>query len=164
MVRTYLLPTPVGVGVRTSPIWAVDQTLSRLPRESGYARLESAGELTVYRSHGMEVSQAGGRDEPSRVQTQELVLHGHRDGRGGRGTGLRQHRQERQSCEEGERRRSHGSGAGRRPLGGAVVQSTQECVGVVILLRQPGWLQKTVRLLHIHVCPFFLGLDTGDVR
>ena len=27
MVRSYLSPTPVGVGVGTSLIWAVDQTL-----------------------------------------------------------------------------------------------------------------------------------------
>ena len=39
VVRSYLSPTPVGVGVGTSLIWAVDQTLSSL-RESGYARLE----------------------------------------------------------------------------------------------------------------------------
>ena len=37
VVRSYLSPTPVGVGVGTSLIWAVDQTL--LPGESGYARL-----------------------------------------------------------------------------------------------------------------------------
>ena len=38
VVRSYLSPTPVGVGVGTSLIWAVDQTL--LPGESGYARLD----------------------------------------------------------------------------------------------------------------------------
>ena len=38
VVHSYLSPTPVGVGVGTSLIWAVDQTLSSL-RESGYARL-----------------------------------------------------------------------------------------------------------------------------
>ena len=37
VVRSYLSPTPVGVGVGTSLIWAVDQTL--LSGESGYARL-----------------------------------------------------------------------------------------------------------------------------
>ena len=37
VVCSYLSPTPVGVGVGTSLIWAVDQ-LSSL-RESGYARL-----------------------------------------------------------------------------------------------------------------------------
>ena len=45
VVRSYLSPTPVGVGVGTSLIWAVDQTLSSL-RESGYARL-----LLLYDSH-----------------------------------------------------------------------------------------------------------------
>ena len=30
VVRSYLSPTPVGVGVGTSLIWAVDQTLSSL--------------------------------------------------------------------------------------------------------------------------------------
>ena len=37
VVRSYLSPTQVGVGVGTSLIWAVDQTL--LLGESGYARL-----------------------------------------------------------------------------------------------------------------------------
>ena len=41
VLRSYLSPTPVGVGVGTSLIWAVDQTLSSL-RESGYARLGQA--------------------------------------------------------------------------------------------------------------------------
>ena len=40
VVRSYLSPTPVRVGVGTSLIWAVDQTLSSL-RESGYARLKN---------------------------------------------------------------------------------------------------------------------------
>ena len=47
VVRSYLSPTPVGVGVGTSLIWAVDQTLSSL-RESGYARLTLSIEPFVY--------------------------------------------------------------------------------------------------------------------
>ena len=39
VVRSYMSPTPVGVGVGTSLIWAVDQTL--LPGESGYAKLNT---------------------------------------------------------------------------------------------------------------------------
>ena len=38
------LTPPEFLGVsRTGLIWAVDQTLSRLPRESGYARLVANG-------------------------------------------------------------------------------------------------------------------------
>ena len=46
------LTPPEFLGVsRTGLIWAVDQTLSRLPRESGYARLSFPGEAT----NGVEV-------------------------------------------------------------------------------------------------------------
>ena len=48
VVRSYLSPTPVEVGVGTSLIWAVDQTRLSSLRESGYARLgETADALLL---------------------------------------------------------------------------------------------------------------------
>ena len=65
--RRYLSPTPVGVGVAT---WAVDQTLSRLPRESGYARL------------GKYI---GSTSSPSPFRSR-MRVHGIRSGSRGRGS------------------------------------------------------------------------------
>ena len=46
MAVKILSPAPVGVGVGTSLIWAVDHTQSSSLRESGYARLKAAADTT----------------------------------------------------------------------------------------------------------------------
>ena len=63
MVRTYLSPTSVGVGIRTGLMWAVDQTLHRV-REAGYARLHNTVYVPIKLGRGELANDGGVYENP----------------------------------------------------------------------------------------------------